>query len=156
VNVPLARPLGFVELDGVWLDDRPRCTWALCDVSLVAEPGTTVALVAPDGHGGPDGVLDLVGGWRLPTRGRLGLDGIDLDDIDRVHHLRALAQELVATGERRLTVAGRTTLVARPTPQTVLGADVVVTFDGDGRLAEVCAPVRTRVGRQRVGASSAA
>ena len=139
LHVPLTRPLGFVELDGVWLDDRSACTWALADVSFVAEPGTTVALVtATDRQGAAYAVLDLVGGWRLPIKGHLTLDGVDLGDLDRVHHLRALSQELVAdTGERRLTVAGRTTLVARPTPRTVATADLVVTFDAGGRLLAV-------------------
>ena len=138
MNIPLARPLGFVELDGVWLDDRAACTWALCDVSFVAEPGSTVALCGVPGQAGPDAVLDLVGGWRLPTKGHLSLDGIDLCDLDRVHHLRALSQELVVgSGERRLTVAGRTTFVSNPTPGTLRAAHLVVTFDAGGRLVSV-------------------
>ena len=139
MNIPLARPLGFVELDGVWLDDRAACTWALADVSFVAEPGMTVALCDSSvTSAAADAVLDLVGGWRLPTKGRLSLDGIDLGDLDRVSHLQALGQELEAeTGERRLTVAGRTTLVARPTPATLRAAHLVVTFGPGGCLASV-------------------
>ena len=151
MNIPLARPLGFVELDGVWLDDRAACTWALSDVSFVAEPGSTVALCGVAGQAAPDAVLDLVGGWRLPTKGHLSLDGIDLCDLDRVHHLRALNQELiVGSGERRLTVAGRTTLVANPTPATLRAAHLIVTFDAGGRLVSVsetvpdAAPMATR------------
>lgn len=139
MNIPLARPLGFVELDRVWLDDRTTCSWALADVSFVAEPGMTVALVGADGRtAAADAVLDLVGGWRLPTKGRLSLDGIDLADLDRVHHLQALGHELAADGgERRLTVAGRTTLVARPLPATLHTAGLVVTFDAGGGVASV-------------------
>jgi predicted ABC-type transport system involved in lysophospholipase L1 biosynthesis ATPase subunit len=137
VNVPLARPLGFVELDRVWLDDRTTCSWALADVSFVAEPGMTVALVSADGRtAAADAVLDLLGGSRLPTRGHLSLDGVDLADLDRVHHLQALRHQVVpATGERRLTVAGRTALVARPTPSTLRTAGLVVTFDAGGGVA---------------------
>ena len=130
LGVEIARPVGFVEFDGVWLDDRRRCTWALCDVSFVAAPGTTVALVAPDDQGGPEGVVDLLAGRRLPIRGRVGIDGVDLRDLDRNSHLRALTAEyLLETGEQRLTVAGRTTLVAHPTDATVQGADLVLRFD---------------------------
>lgn len=142
MNVPLARPLGFVELDRVWLDDRTACSWALADVSLVAEPGMTIALVgAGPFESGADAVLDVVGGWRVATKGRVSLDGVDVCDLDRVHHLRALSQELVAdTGERRLTVAGRTTFVARPAPATLRTADLVVTLDAGGRLVSVVSP----------------
>ena len=131
LQVEIARPVGFVEFDGVWLDDRRRCTWALCDVSFVAEPGTTVALVAPAGEGGAEGVIDLLGGRRLPIRGRVGIDGVDLRDLDRISHLQALTAEYVLdTGEQRLTVAGRTTFVAHPTDATVRQADLVMYFDG--------------------------
>lgn len=131
LGVELDRPVGFVEFDGVWLDDRRRCTWALCDVSFVAEPGTTLALVAPADQGAAEGVLDLLAGRRLPIRGRVGIDGVDLRDLDRVSHLRALAAEyLLDSGEQRLTVAGRTTLVAHPTEHTLEEADVVLRFDG--------------------------
>jgi hypothetical protein len=131
LGVEITRPVGFVEFDGVWLDDRRRCTWALCDVSFVACPGTTVALVAPDDQGSAEGVVDLLAGRRLPIRGRVGIDGVDLRDLDRISHLRALtAEHLLDTGEQRLTVAGRTTLVAHPTDETVQHADLVLRFDG--------------------------
>jgi predicted ABC-type transport system involved in lysophospholipase L1 biosynthesis ATPase subunit len=136
VNIPLAKPLGFVELDEVWLDDRARCVWALCGVTLVIEPGQTVALVSPRDEGAPDAVLDLIGGWRLATRGCVSIDGVALADLDRLLHLRSLAQEFVLdTGERRLSLAGRTTLVARPTEQTLATADEVIEFTGGRRLA---------------------
>ena len=128
--IDLEQPVGFVEFDGVWLDDRRRCTWALCDVSFVAEPGTTVALVASPCAGAAEGAIDLLAGRRLPIRGRVGIDGIDLRDLDRVSHLRALTAEYVLdTGEQRLTVGGRTTLVAQPTARTIRDADVVIHFD---------------------------
>ena len=130
LQVEITRPVGFVEFDGVWLDDRRRCTWALCDVTFVAEPGATVALVAPADQGAPEGVIDLLAGRRLPIRGRVGIDGVDLRDLDRISHLRSLTAEYVLdTGEQRLTVAGRTTLVAQPTDATVRRADLVVHFD---------------------------
>ena len=130
LSVELDRPVGFVEFDGVWLDDRRRCTWALCDVSFVAVPGTTIALVTPPGEGAAEGVIDLLAGRRLPIRGRVGIDGVDLRDLDRISHLRALnAEHVLDTGEQRLTVAGRTTLVAHPSDDTLREADVVMRFD---------------------------
>ncbi|HEX7165428.1 MAG TPA: hypothetical protein VF230_00475 [Acidimicrobiales bacterium] len=136
MNIPLRAPLGFVELDGAWVDDRRRCTWALCDLSLVVEPGQTVALVADGDEGGPDAVLDLLAGRRRPSRGRVGIDGIDLRDLDPVTHLRALTAEYqLDRGERRLTVAGRSTLVAHPTPASLHAADEVLVFRGGFAVA---------------------
>jgi ABC-type protease/lipase transport system fused ATPase/permease subunit len=135
MNIPLAKPAGFVELDAVWLDDRARCAWALCGVSLIVEPGRTVAVRAPRNEGAADAVLDLVSGWRLATRGTVAIDGIALADLDRLHHLRSLAQEFVLdTGERRLTIAGRTTLIAHPTEETVSRADAVIDFSAGSLL----------------------
>jgi hypothetical protein len=127
-GIPVANPVGFVDFDRVWLDDRRRCTWGLCDVSFVVEPGQTVAIVSPVDHGAADSVLDLLSGRRLPVRGRVSIDGVDLRDFDRVSHLRALTAEYgLDSGERRLRVGGRTTLVAGPTAATLAAADLVIT-----------------------------
>ncbi|HVM10717.1 MAG TPA: hypothetical protein VM345_19810 [Acidimicrobiales bacterium] len=128
--VTIDRPLGFVEFDGVWLDDRRRCTWALCDLSFVATPGAVVAIDAPHDAGAADGIFDLLTGRRLPVRGTVGIDGVDLRDFDRVSHLRSLAIVSDAdTGERRLVVGGRTIFVAEPSTATIRTADVVLRFD---------------------------
>lgn len=124
------RAVGVVGFDGVWLDDRRRCTWGLCDLTFVAEPGSTTAIVAPPDEGAPDAILDLVCGRRLPVRGRVSIDGVDLRDLRRSARLPALTTEYaLGSGERRVTVAGRTTLVAFPTAQTLAAVDRVIAFD---------------------------
>jgi hypothetical protein len=122
--------LGFVDLDGVWLDDRQRCRWALRGLDLVVEFGTTVAFVAGEDDGGPDAVLDLVAGRRVPTRGVVSLDGIDLRTIDRTAHRRSTVElALEPAGERRLCLPNGTMLVARPSAAAIAAADVVVHLD---------------------------
>lgn len=122
--------LGFVDLDGVWLDDRRRCRWALRGLDLVVELGTTAAIVAGDDDGGPDAVLDLVAGRRVATRGTVAIDGIDLRTIDRTAHRRSTVElALEPGGERRLCLPNGTMLVARPSAATIAAADVVVHLD---------------------------
>ena len=128
--------LGFVDLDSVWLDDRQRCRWALRGVDLTLTPGTLVAVLGPPDDGGPDAVLDLVAGRRIPSKGSVSIDGIDLRDLDRVAHRRALVElELLPGGERRLCLPNATMLAVRPTPATISAADVVVTIE-DGLLRQ--------------------
>lgn len=126
--------LGFVDLDSVWLDDRQRCRWALRGVDLTLMPGMLVALVGAPDDGGPEAVLDLVAGRRLPSRGAVSLDAIDLRDLDRSAHRRAVVElELLPGGERRLCLPNATMLAVRPTPATLRAADDVVTIE-DGLL----------------------
>ena len=126
--------LGFVDLDHVWLDDRQRCRWALRDLDLTLTPGTLVAIVGEPDDGGPDAVLDLVAGRRLPTKGAVSIDGIDLRHLDRLAHRRAVVElELFPGGERRLCLPNSTMLAVRPTPSTVRAADDVVSIE-DGVL----------------------
>lgn len=133
--------LGFVDFDAVWLDDRRRCRWALRGLDLVVEPGTSVAIVGGDDCGAADAVLDLVAGRRVPSRGRVSIDGIDLRDLDRTRHRRATVEvALEPAGERRLCLPNGTHLVARPAPAAVTAADVVLVID-DG--LEVSRTVRT-------------
>ena len=125
--------LGFVDFEQVWLDDRARCRWALRGLDLTLEPGMLVAVVGDADDGGPDAVLDLVAGRRLPDRGRVSLDGIDLRDLDRSAHRRAVVElALRPGGERRLCLPQATMLVARPSPATLAAADLVVVLE-DGR-----------------------
>ena len=122
--------LGFVDLDHVWLDDRQRCRWALRGLDLTLVPGQLVAILGGPDDGGPDAVLDLVAGRRIPTKGRVSIDGIDLRDLDRAAHRRAVVElELLPGGERRLCLPNSTMLAVRPTPATFSAADVVVTIE---------------------------
>lgn len=67
--------------------DAPR--FVLRDVSLVAEPGMTVALVGPSGSGKTT-LCNLVGRFYDPTRGRITLDARDLREIDVRSYRRIL------------------------------------------------------------------
>ena len=126
--------LGFVDLDNVWLDDRMRCRWALRGFDLTVTPGALVAILGEADDGGPDAVLDLLAGRRLPTKGTVSIDGIDLRDLDRGAHRRAIVElELHPGGERRLCLPNATMLAARPSPATIRAADVVVAIE-DGLL----------------------
>ena len=126
--------LGFVDLDSVWLDDRQRCRWALRGVDLTLTPGTLVAILGGADDGGPDAVIDVLAGRRIPSRGRVSIDGIDLRDLDRPAHRRAVVElELLPGGERRLCLPNSTMLAVRPTPATISAADQVVTIE-DGLL----------------------
>ena len=138
--------LGFVDFEQVWLDDRARCRWALRGLDLTLEPGMLVAVVGDADDGGPDAVLDLVAGRRLPDRGRVSLDGIDLRDLDRSAHRRAVVElELRPRGgvpgvggrrgERRLCLPQATMLVARPSPSTLATADLVVVLEDGCEVA---------------------
>ena len=79
---------GQVTLDRVGFAYPKSTKHVLEDVSLVAEPGTTVALVGPSGAGKTT-LCNLVARFYDPTAGRVLLDGIDIRDIP-VHSYRAL------------------------------------------------------------------
>jgi ABC-type bacteriocin/lantibiotic exporter with double-glycine peptidase domain len=78
-------PTGRVALENVsfaYRDDR----WVLRNVSLEIEPGSTVALIGPNGSGKTSLVALLCGFYR-PRSGRVLADGCPYDDLD-VRHLR--------------------------------------------------------------------
>ena len=113
-----------------------RCRWALRGVDLTLTPGTLVAVVGGPDDGGPEAVLDLVAGRRVPTKGRVSIDGIDLRDLDRVTHRRGVIElELLPGGERRLCLPNATMLAVRPSPATIRAADHVVVIE-DGLLRQ--------------------
>lgn len=139
----LHQPVGFVDFEGVWLDDRMRCRWGLEGADLVIEPGQTVVVVDDEPHHRvAHDVLDLLAGKRTAVRGRVAIDGIAVADLAAESRAAAIAElaELGDGGERRLVVAGRTTLVADARPMTLRAADRVVVLahghvvaDGDHR-----------------------
>ena len=136
-----SRLLGFVDFDSVWLDDRIRCRWALRGLDLTLTPGTSVAILGGDDDGGPDAVIDLLAGRRVPDKGGVSIDGIDLRDLDRTAHRRATVElELQPGGERRLCLPQSTIVAVRPSPSTLASADLVVVLEdglevGRGTLA---------------------
>jgi len=88
-DAPTAKPAppihGRVEFEGVHFEydaGRP----VLQDISFIAEPGQTVALVGHTGSGKTT-LVALLQKFYLPTRGRVLVDGIDLHQItaDSLH-----------------------------------------------------------------------
>jgi len=61
--------------------DLPIPEFALRDVSLIAKPGQTIALVGRSGAGKTT-LCNLVARFYDPTEGRVSLDGIDLREFD--------------------------------------------------------------------------
>lgn len=103
-----ARVRGAVAFDGVWFRYPDTARAALCDVSLRAEPGETVALVGESGAG-KSTVAKLLLRFYDPERGAVRLDGTDLRDLalaDLREHIAVLLQEtLVIHGTVRENIA---------------------------------------------------
>ncbi len=129
--VPLPRPIrGEIAFEGVWFrygrgGVAGEDGWVLRDVSFVARPGQTVALVGHTGAGKTT-ILSLLLRYYDPERGRITLDGVDLRQLD-LAELRGLIgfvqQDLfLFTGdiERNLVLAsGRGSGVARAAAERV-------------------------------------
>ena len=78
---PLPRPLrGEVRFEGVWFRYSAGGPWVLRDVSFVASPGRTVALVGHTGAGKTT-VVNLLLRFYDPDRGRITVDGVDIREL---------------------------------------------------------------------------
>ena len=78
---PLPRPLrGEVRFEGVWFRYSPEGPWVLRDVSFVASPGRTIALVGHTGAGKTT-VVNLLLRFYDPERGRITVDGVDIREV---------------------------------------------------------------------------
>ena len=82
--IPIAdfRPRGQVEFDNVSFsydddDDEP----VLRDISFVAQPGQTIAILGATGSG-KSSLVNLIPRFYDPTAGSVRIDGIDVRDID--------------------------------------------------------------------------
>ena len=77
----LPRGAGRVEFDNVCFGYRPG-TPVIENVSLVAEPGSTVAIVGPTGAGKTT-LVNLLMRFYEPDSGRILLDGVDISEVSR-------------------------------------------------------------------------
>jgi ATP-binding cassette, subfamily B, multidrug efflux pump len=76
----MARIEGRVELDAVSFHYRPELPEVLHDVSLMIEPGQTVALVGPTGAG-KSSISNLIGRFYDASSGSVRIDGVDVRDV---------------------------------------------------------------------------
>jgi ABC-type multidrug transport system fused ATPase/permease subunit len=91
-DAPDARPLpalrGRVEFQSVHFEYQPNRP-VLADISFVAEPGQTVALVGPTGSGKTT-IAALLQKFYLPARGAVRIDGHNLLDVTSDSILRQM------------------------------------------------------------------
>jgi ABC-type multidrug transport system fused ATPase/permease subunit len=78
-RAPLGALRGDVAFDDVWFEYRPGVP-VLKDIAFEAPSGSTTALVGSSGSG-KSTLVSLVMAFNRPTRGRVLIDGRDLDDI---------------------------------------------------------------------------
>ncbi len=77
----LPRPVrGEVAFEGVWFRYSETGPWVLRDVSFVASPGETVALVGHTGAGKTT-IVSLLLRFYDPVRGRITVDGVDIRSV---------------------------------------------------------------------------
>jgi ATP-binding cassette subfamily B protein len=79
--VRLSRPVrGEVRFEGVWFRYSPEGPWVLRDVSFIASPGQTIALVGHTGAGKTT-IVNLLLRFYDPERGRILVDGTDIRQL---------------------------------------------------------------------------
>ncbi len=79
--VEIGQPRGRVEFERVWFSYDPDIP-LITDLSLVAEPGRTVAIVGPTGAGKTT-LVNLIMRFYDLDRGRITLDGVDIAAMSR-------------------------------------------------------------------------
>jgi ABC-type multidrug transport system fused ATPase/permease subunit len=91
-RLPLERIEGDVAFDDVWFEynaDQP----VLKGVSFRAQPGTTTALVGSSGSG-KSTLISLVMAFNYPLKGRIVVDGQDLNDVRLIDYRQQTASVL--------------------------------------------------------------
>jgi len=79
--VPLPDPVrGEVRFEHVWFRYTENGPWVLKDVSFMAQPGQTVALVGHTGAGKTT-IINLLLRFHDPQQGRITVDGIDVREL---------------------------------------------------------------------------
>ncbi|WP_019121375.1 ABC transporter ATP-binding protein [Brevibacillus massiliensis] len=78
-KLPVPRPQGRVVFENVWFAYHEE-QYVLKNVSFAAEPGQTVALVGHTGSG-KSSIMNLLLGFYGPNRGRITVDGTDIQSM---------------------------------------------------------------------------
>ena len=95
------RLTGAIELHQISFRYGPSEPLVVRDVSLVIEPGSTVAIVGRSGSG-KSTLAALMLGLHRPTEGRISFDGYDLNELDH----RRLRQQLGMVPQSPFIFAG--------------------------------------------------
>ncbi|MDY7106360.1 MAG: ABC transporter ATP-binding protein [Actinomycetota bacterium] len=107
-KAPVRAVRGAISFEGVGFRYPGADEWAVHDITLDVEPGTTLAFVGPSGSG-KSTLVNLVIGFIRPTAGRIVLDGRDMASLDLRtfrSHLSVVPQEsLLFEGSVRENVA---------------------------------------------------
>ena len=78
---PLGHPVrGELRFEGVWFRYSDTGPWVLRDVSFIAAPGRTVALVGHTGAG-KSTIISLLLRFYDPVQGRITVDGVDIREL---------------------------------------------------------------------------
>jgi subfamily B ATP-binding cassette protein MsbA len=91
-RVPVERLAGDVRFEDVWFEYNPGQP-VLRGVSFHAAPGTTTALVGSSGSG-KSTLISLVMAFNHPTKGRIWVDGRDLEELRLMDYRAQLASVL--------------------------------------------------------------
>jgi ATP-binding cassette subfamily C exporter for protease/lipase len=133
-KMPLAPPIGRLDVAGAAAIPPGSNRAVLAEVSFSVAPGEAVAVIGPSGSGKTSLTRLLVGVWK-PATGSVRLDGVDLSswNLDEVGpHIGFVSQE-VAFHEG--TVAENIARLGTPDPERVIEAatrigmhDVILSF----------------------------
>jgi len=91
-RAPVERLAGAVQFDDVWFEYNPGQP-VLRGVSFDAAPGTTTALVGSSGSG-KSTLISIVMAFNRPTKGRVIIDGRDLNELRLMDYRAQLASVL--------------------------------------------------------------
>ncbi len=80
---------GCISFDNVWFAYEQE-DWVLKDISFSVKPGETVALVGATGSGKTT-IINLLSKFFTPQKGRILIDGINIDEYDRRYLRKQMA-----------------------------------------------------------------
>ncbi|MEU5399701.1 thiol reductant ABC exporter subunit CydD [Streptomyces sp. NPDC005963] len=141
-----------VELDAVTVRHSGRSEPSLDSTSLDVDSGETVAIVGPSGIG-KSTLLDVVLGFMEPTKGRVRIDGTDLQDLD----LRRWREQIAWVPQSPYFFAGtiaENVRLARPDADDRAVRDALRNAGADGFVAALPQGIETVLGEDGAGLSA--